>query len=100
MSIGTVPKNIAARDMVLFLEQFWWETRGSKALGLPKVFATPAELLVTMPVLSIHGGDMPDEVFRDVWSVRVNRWTGELVRQIEPDIFCKGRESRSPHIVN
>lgn len=100
MSIGTVPKNVAADDIVLFLEQFWWESRGSKALGLPKISDTPAELLVEMPVLSIRGGDMPDEVFRDVWSVRVNRRTGEIVRKIEPDIFCRGRESRSPHIVN
>jgi hypothetical protein len=100
MSIGTVPKNIAANDIVLLLEEFWWENRGSKALGLPKTIDTPAELLVTMPVLSMRGGDMPDEVFRDVWSVRVNRRTGELVREIEPDIFCRGRESRSPHIVN
>lgn len=100
MSIGTVARSVAADDLVLFLEQFWWENRGSKALGLPKVSQTPTELLVKMPVLSIHGGDMPDEVFRDVWSVRVNRRTGELVRQIEPDIFCRGHESRSPHIVN
>lgn len=100
MSIATVPKNIAADDIILFLELFWWESRGSKALGLPKISDTPAELLVKMPVLSIHGGDMPDEVFRDVWSVRVSRRTGEVVREIEPDIFCRGRESRSPHIVN
>jgi len=104
MSIGTVPKHVAADDISLFLEQFWWESSGanvgSKALGLPRISDTSAELLVKMPVLSIHGGDMPDEVFRDEWSVRVNRRTGEIAREIEPDILCRGRESRSPQIVN
>jgi hypothetical protein len=89
MSIGTDPKNIDAKDIVLFLEQFWWENRGSKALGLRKTLDTPAELSVTMLVLFMRAGDMPDEVYRHIRSVRVNRRTGELVRQIEPDIFAE-----------
>jgi hypothetical protein len=104
MSVGTVSKHVAADDISLFLEQLWWESSGtnvsSKALGVSRTSDTSAELLVKMPVLSIHGGDMPDEVLRDQWSVRVNRRTGEIAREIEPDILCRGRESRSPQIVN
>jgi hypothetical protein len=42
-----------------------------------------------MLVLFMRAGDMPDEVYRHIRSVRVNRRTGELVRQIEPDIFAE-----------
>jgi hypothetical protein len=103
MSVGTVPKDTSSDDVSLFLEEFWWESGandGSKVLDLPKIVDTPNKLLVKMPVVSIHGGDMPDEVYREVWSVRVNRRTGEMAREIEPDILCRGHESRSPHIVN
>jgi hypothetical protein len=86
----------------LFLEQIWWEGShgGGKTLGPAEISDTLDELIVKMPVLSIHGGDMPDEVYRNIWSVHVNRRTGEIVRDIEPDVFCRGRESRSSHIVN
>jgi len=88
ITVGAVPKYVTAGDISLLLEQFWWESHGFKALDLPKTRDTPRELLAEMPVISGEGA----RLFRDTWSLRVNRRTGEVVREIKPDVMCIGHE--------
>ncbi len=88
ITVGTVPKYVAAGDISLLLEQLWWEGHGFKALDLPRTRVTAREVLAEMPVISSDSSHL----FRDTWSLRVDRRTGEVVREIKPDVMCMGRE--------
>jgi hypothetical protein len=87
ITVGTVPRSVSADDIGPLLEQFWWESRGVKALDLPRVRETPREVIAEMPVISSDGFHL----FRDTWSLHVDRRTGEAVREIKPDVMCVGR---------
>jgi hypothetical protein len=89
ITVGKVPESVGADDIGLLLEQLWWESDGLKALDISRIRNnTPQEVNADMPVISSDGSHL----FRDMWSLRVDRRTGDAVRKIKHEVMCMGRE--------